>query len=58
MTSTPRLQPLATLDKQALARVDYLLFDVDETFTTHGLMHARPMPRCSRCAMRESPPYR
>lgn len=40
MTSTPRLQPLATLDKQALARVDYLLFDVDETFTTHGLMHA------------------
>jgi len=40
MMAAPRLQPLAALDKQALAYIDYLLFDVDETFTTHGLMHA------------------
>ena len=36
----PRMQPIAALSKPALAAIDYLRFDVDETFTTHGLMHA------------------
>lgn len=36
----PRLQPLSTLDDAQLRGIDYLLFDVDETFTTHGLLHA------------------
>ena len=34
------MQPLAALTSDALKSIDYLLFDVDETFTTHGLMHA------------------
>ena len=34
------MQPLSTLPNAALQSIDYLLFDVDETFTTHGLMHA------------------
>ena len=34
------MQPLSTLSDAALKPIDYLLFDVDETFTTHGLMHA------------------
>ena len=38
--SNKRLQPLSALTNAALKRIDYLLFDVDETFTTHGLMHA------------------
>jgi HAD superfamily hydrolase (TIGR01484 family) len=33
-----RLQPLRDIDRTALSLVDYLLFDVDETFTTRGLM--------------------
>jgi HAD superfamily hydrolase (TIGR01484 family) len=37
MTS-PRLQPVSTISVDALRRIDYLLFDVDETFTTHGLL--------------------
>lgn len=36
----PRLQPLSDLPRERLRAIDYLLFDVDETFTTHGLMHA------------------
>ncbi len=32
------LQPLSTLDDQHLKNIDFLLFDVDETFTTHGLL--------------------
>lgn len=40
MTAQARLRPLAALDAPTLAGIDYLLFDVDETFTTHGLMHA------------------
>ena len=35
-----RMQPLSALTNAALEHIDYLLFDVDETFTTHGLMHA------------------
>ena len=35
-----RMRPLAALSDSALKSIDYLLFDVDETFTTHGLMHA------------------
>ena len=35
-----RMRPLAALPDSALKNIDYLLFDVDETFTTHGLMHA------------------
>ena len=35
-----RMQPLSALTNAALKGIDYLLFDVDETFTTHGLMHA------------------
>ncbi len=35
-----RMQPLSALPNRALQSIDYLLFDVDETFTTHGLMHA------------------
>ena len=37
---TPRMQPLSALTDAALEGIDFLLFDVDETFTTHGLMHA------------------
>jgi len=35
-----RMQPLSALTNASLQGIDYLLFDVDETFTTHGLMHA------------------
>lgn len=35
-----RLRPLATLDPIALRDIDFLLFDVDETFTTHGTLLA------------------
>ena len=35
-----RMRPLSALPDNALKNIDYLLFDVDETFTTHGLMHA------------------
>ena len=35
-----RMQPLSALSVDALKDIDYLLFDVDETFTTHGLMFA------------------
>ena len=34
------MQPLSALPNEALTGIDYLLFDLDETFTTHGLMHA------------------
>jgi len=37
----PRLQPLSDLPRERLRAIDYLLFDVDETFTTHGLLHAQ-----------------
>jgi HAD superfamily hydrolase (TIGR01484 family) len=40
MLDTSRMQPLNVLTDAALAGIDFLLFDVDETFTTHGLMHA------------------
>lgn len=34
------MRPLSALTNASLKHIDYLLFDVDETFTTHGLMHA------------------
>lgn len=34
----PRLQPLNALTTAQLRSVDFLLFDVDETFTSHGLL--------------------
>lgn len=40
MLDTSRMQPLSVLTDAALVGIDFLLFDVDETFTTHGLMHA------------------
>ncbi len=40
MTTATRLQPLSAIPINALRHVDFLLFDVDETFTTHGLLHA------------------
>jgi len=39
-TSQPRLLPLNSIPAEALRSIDFLLFDVDETFTTHGLLHA------------------
>jgi hydroxymethylpyrimidine pyrophosphatase-like HAD family hydrolase len=36
--SSQRLRPLSALSANALRNIDYLLFDVDETFTTHGLL--------------------
>ncbi len=33
-----RLQPLTNLAAAQLRAIDFLLFDVDETFTTHGLL--------------------
>lgn len=40
MTSQQRMLPLRTLPNDALRHIEFLLFDVDETFTTHGLLHA------------------
>jgi HAD superfamily hydrolase (TIGR01484 family) len=40
MTATSRMQPLSALSRASLRAVDFLLFDVDETFTTHGLLLA------------------
>ena len=40
MSSPPRMRPLNTISVDALRKIDFLLFDVDETFTTHGLLHA------------------
>ncbi len=36
----PRLQPLSSLTAAQLRPIDFLLFDVDETFTSHGLLTA------------------
>jgi HAD superfamily hydrolase (TIGR01484 family) len=38
--SGARLQPLSALPDEALRAIDFVLFDVDETFTTHGLLTA------------------
>ena len=40
MTSLQRMLPLSAIPSDALRHIDFLLFDVDETFTTHGLLHA------------------
>jgi HAD superfamily hydrolase (TIGR01484 family) len=42
MSSTQRMRPLSAIPVDALRNIDFLLFDVDETFTTHGLLHAEP----------------
>jgi HAD superfamily hydrolase (TIGR01484 family) len=39
-SAMPRLQPLASLRNEQLRNIDFLLFDVDETFTTHGQLLA------------------
>jgi HAD superfamily hydrolase (TIGR01484 family) len=36
----PRCQPISTIPSAVLRTIEFLLFDVDETFTTHGLLHA------------------
>ncbi len=36
----PRCQPISTIPIAVLRTIDFLLFDVDETFTTHGLLCA------------------
>ena len=40
MTSSRRMLPLLTIPCSALRNIDFLLFDVDETFTTRGLLQA------------------
>ncbi len=40
MTSLQRMLPLSAIPNDALRHIDFLLYDVDETFTTHGLLHA------------------
>jgi HAD superfamily hydrolase (TIGR01484 family) len=40
MTAPQRMRPLHILPAEVLRGVDYLLFDVDETLTTHGLLLA------------------
>ena len=32
------MRPLSAIASSALRDIDFLLFDVDETFTTHGLL--------------------
>ncbi|MFN3629735.1 MAG: HAD family hydrolase [Casimicrobiaceae bacterium] len=39
----PCLRPLAALSASALRQLRFLLFDVDETFTTHGLIEPEAM---------------
>ena len=52
MTSTQRMSPLGAIPREALRNIDFLLFDVDETFTTHGLL--RPETYASLFALREA----
>ena len=40
MTAASRMQPITAIPNNALRNIDFLLFDVDETFTTHGLLRA------------------
>ena len=52
MTFAPRMLPLSAIPGHALRAVDFLLFDVDETFTTHGLLH--PETYASLFALRDA----
>lgn len=52
MNSTPRMSPLRAIPPEALRSIDFLLFDVDETLTTHGLLHAESY--ASLFALREA----
>ncbi len=52
MTSLQRMRPLNTISSDALRNIDFLLFDVDETFTTHGLL--RPETYASLFALRNA----
>lgn len=47
-----RLRPLASIDAGTLRSLDFLLFDVDETFTTHGALLAETY--ASLFALREA----
>lgn len=38
MTSAVKMRPLAAISRAALQNIEFLLFDVDETLTTHGLL--------------------
>ena len=38
MTAAINMRPLAAISREALRNIEFLLFDVDETFTTHGLL--------------------
>ena len=40
MNSPQRMLPLTAIHRDSLRQIDYLLFDVDETFTTHGLLRS------------------
>lgn len=46
------MRPISAIPEAALRAVDYLLFDVDETFTTHGLL--RPETYASLFALRDA----
>ena len=52
MTSSERMRPLSAIASSALRNIDFLLFDVDETFTTHGLL--RPESYASLFALRDA----
>ena len=52
MTSASRMQPVSAIPREALRRIDFLLFDVDETFTTHGLL--RPETYASLFTLRDA----
>jgi HAD superfamily hydrolase (TIGR01484 family) len=46
------MRPLTAIPSSALRNIDFLLFDVDETFTTHGLL--RPETYVSLFALRDA----
>ena len=52
MSLLQRMLPLSAIPNAALRHIDFLLFDVDETFTTHGLL--RPETYASLFALREA----
>jgi HAD superfamily hydrolase (TIGR01484 family) len=47
-----RMRPLSAIPTDALRNIDFLLFDVDETFTTHGLL--RPETYASLFTLRDA----
>ena len=52
MSVASRMRPLSAISHDALRAVEYLLFDVDETFTTHGLL--LPQTYASLFALRDA----